>query len=819
MLSFRIPQLIYCLFIVIYTSTGEDEQDTKQSSLSSTTNLRASTKSNSTALVAAASNAAVSAVAAASNAAVSASRGVIDQLQSNDEQDAADLLQQAGEILRIVGEYNDFDIVEFVHYALEHGIGIRGYLRGSRFQYRQQLRRLARDFHHRLIQHPQYGGDIRDDVIRDTTHRIRTSDYYEEYHILSEYLIRILQEVEPGDIIPISMLLCPHPNKSLHCGGWGCHGKSCPTIRNLIKFAESLPQSRIRFGNAGQPIDNMMVVNIREKCSGSGCMNYGDIVDTVSPTTKPTCCGATQEEGRATASLLNWFATAAMFLGASGIIIFNHGGYSLKKHFFPHLDQDIITTSPDGVHISLYSRRFKLPWPSRWIQGNRITGIVDRHCKDWSAFLTKHSMPRTKSILQSLNDRLPFVNSDFINTSHPDYNAGALRSARRFVRRSVQRWNDLVNRFGVDGAHAELHRIRSEATRRALATAADRQGISVSELLSRRSTLGHRNLEERVGREEADRIRSDRSRRGVETAADRQGISVFELQSRRSTLGHRNLEERVGREEADRIRSDRSRRGAETAANAHGISVSELQSRRRTLGDRNLEERVGREEADLIRSDRSRRGAETAAARRGTSVTDEARRRATLGDRRLEERVGEEVAQQIRSDRVGRGFETAAARRGTSVSDEISRRRTLGIQNAAARLGITVSELQQLKTLNTAIKKLLKQANPWKFMIYSCRGIGCGYQLMWALMEGKVVLLRCPKCGHCTNTQGNGRPYGGSNKRTPDRESNQYWERIRIVPNPSDEHDRLVQQYRAGTLRANASNETLEEEEEEEEEE
>ena len=553
------------MFVYCYISTGEDEQDTKLPSLQSASNLRGSSPSYSTALVASARG------HAPSTSDSTASR-ISSQLQNGDEDDAISLLYLAEEVLRIVGEYNDIDIEQFVYYALQQDIGIRGYLRGSRSHYRQQLRRLARDFHHRLNHHhhQQQHGDFRDDVIEDTARMIRASVFYEEYHILSEYLIRILQDIQEGDIIPISMLLCPHPNKSLHCGGWGCHGKSCPTIRNLIKFAESLPQGRIRFGNAGQPIDNMMVLNIREKCSGTGCMNYGDIVESESPTPKPTCYGATEEEGRATATLLNWFATAAMFLGASGIIIFNHGGSSLKTHFFPYLNQDSITTSADGVHISLYSRRFKLPWRSRWIQGNRITGIVDQHCKDWSAFLTEHSMPLTKSILQSLSGRLPFVNSDFIDVNHSEYNAGALRSARRFVRRGVENWNNLVNRFGVDRARAELRRLRSERIRRGLQTAANARGTSVSDEMSRRTNLGNQRLNDRVGEEVAQQIRSDRR-----------------------TLGDRRLEERVGEEVAQQIRSDRVGRGFETAAAANGLSVSDEMSRRRTLGYQNAAARLG----------------------------------------------------------------------------------------------------------------------------------------------------------------------------------------------------------------------------------
>ena len=286
--------------------------------------------------------------------------------------------------------------MNFILTALQIESAQRGNLRGYRPELRNLLRRLALDFHHQIRDfEPQVPpqNSWRDDVIVQATNNIRPSPFYSFNQVLAEYLIRILKQVQPGDYIPIAMLLCPHASKSVHCGGFGCQHKSFPTIRNLRRFAAALPQHRIRFGNSGQPIDNIMVANIREKCAKFGCPGYGSLLATIAPSTGPTpapsCYPATIEEGRSTAGLLNFFAEAAMALGTL-VVVFNLGGYSLKKRFFPYLSK-CITCGQDGVHISLYSRRFALAWRTIFSQGNRITGIVATHSRIFSELLTRRA--------------------------------------------------------------------------------------------------------------------------------------------------------------------------------------------------------------------------------------------------------------------------------------------------------------------------------------------------------------------------------------------------------------------------------------------
>ena len=124
-------------------------------------------------------------------------------------------------------EFNDYDhgaIEEFVLFALDTEQSLRGYLRGYESDFRQLLRRLARDFHHQIHDFTpvhQVGPtalprDIRNDIISEAAHQIRVSPFYQNNQVLGEYLIRILNQVGPGDFLPISMLLCPHTTKSLH---------------------------------------------------------------------------------------------------------------------------------------------------------------------------------------------------------------------------------------------------------------------------------------------------------------------------------------------------------------------------------------------------------------------------------------------------------------------------------------------------------------------------------------------------------------------------------------------------------------------------
>ena len=167
-------------------------------------------------------------------------------------------------------EFNDYDhgaIKEFVVFALETEQNLRGYLRGYESDFRQLLRRLARDFHHQIHDFTpvhQVGPTVLPRDVRDISF---LKQPVKSEILLSTKTTKFLVNISSGFFIKLGHMtffqsLCSfaHILPSHYTGGgYGFQCKSCPTLQNLKKFAAALPSNRIQFGNAGQPIDNMMV--------------------------------------------------------------------------------------------------------------------------------------------------------------------------------------------------------------------------------------------------------------------------------------------------------------------------------------------------------------------------------------------------------------------------------------------------------------------------------------------------------------------------------------------------------------------------------
>ena len=297
------------------------------------------------------------------------------------------------------------------------------------------------------------------DIIARTERRIRHSPHFGFNPTLAEYLIRILKQVLEGDIIPISVLMCPHPHMDLACGGRGCDNDHfCPTAEILKIFSEALPNHRIEFANPGQPIDNMMVINGRESCVGDDCEgNLKTPMPSESPTPKPTCKPIGRVEGQSTAELINLFAEGVRNLGAH-VFIVNHGGWGMYQHFFRYLNRALfVAVCAYGVHISLYQRR-RLAF-GRWrtpdMQGYRISQYVKQHSDVIGDVYAQYGTPLVVSIFEYLLMRnVRFVHRNFLTATIQQAYQRSVRSTRRVYHRlpgfrdyQVARWNYMFDQL------------------------------------------------------------------------------------------------------------------------------------------------------------------------------------------------------------------------------------------------------------------------------------------------------------------------------------------------------------------------------------
>ena len=273
----------------------------------------------------------------------------------------------------------------------------------------------------RVTPSPPQRSESNGSIIQRAVESIRSSSFYSFNPTLADYLIRIVRQIEQGDIIPISMLFCPHSHMDLACGGRGCHVHTCPTAEMVKKFAAALPSHRINFGNPLQPIRNIMVLNGRERCITKCEHDGSDKTPTPTPqvTPKPTCRPYAREEGTATAALVNIFAKAVHQLGAH-VFIVNHGGWGIYNHFFRYLAYAFFAAVVcKGTHIHTYcTRRLAFGrWATREIQGFRISQYV----KAMSDAIGDVYDKAGKSLLESIFDiftrdqGVPFVHQDFLS--------------------------------------------------------------------------------------------------------------------------------------------------------------------------------------------------------------------------------------------------------------------------------------------------------------------------------------------------------------------------------------------------------------------